>query len=99
MKKVQPKLKAGIDTRKVIGALAIVALAGIAAGLLLAPESGTKTRGKIKDKLKDLAQELMDKMKAEAKMLQLKAVELAKDGLENASQRVHQKAEDLHLHN
>lgn len=85
-------------TAKVFGALAIVALAGAAIGILFAPEKGGKTRDKITKSMKDLADDLMAGMKAEANSLMGKAQELetsAKSGLTNAAQTAQKKAGEL----
>jgi gas vesicle protein len=52
---------------KTIGSLALVALAGVAVGVLFAPRKGTKTRNKIAGGAKKMTKDLKNKMISEAK--------------------------------
>ena len=61
---------------KMIGALVIGGLVGATLGILFAPHKGSKTRSKLMRGAKDLAEDLKDKMKAEATALRNKASEL-----------------------
>ncbi|NDP22699.1 MAG: YtxH domain-containing protein [Paludibacter sp.] len=63
-------------TGKVLGALIVTALAGVALGILFAPDKGSTTRNKLVDKAKDLSEELKNKMRGEAAELRKKAEEL-----------------------
>ena len=82
---------------KIIASLALVGLAGAAVGILFAPNKGDKTRGKISDGLVDMADDLISKMKEEAKDLLSKATELedeAISGLDNVSGMMRKKAKE-----
>jgi len=50
------------NNSKILTALAAGAALGIAAGILFAPDKGSETRKKIKDKGKKLSQEVKDKL-------------------------------------
>ena len=83
---------------KMIASLALVGLAGAALGILFAPNRGEKTRGRIADGMLDMADELIGKMKDEAKDLLSKATELenvAIAGMDNVSGMMRKKAKEL----
>jgi gas vesicle protein len=91
-------MKNSNDTGKVIGALLVGTLLGAALGVLFAPYKGSKTRGKLVQGAKEIAEDLMEKVKEEATALRNKAEELetlAEDKMHNVVNNVKQKAENL----
>ncbi len=87
-----------MKSKKVWGALAITALAGVAIGVLFTSKNGEKTRKKIVKGLKKNADELIATMKTEASSLLEKAQELekvSKTKIENVAQSVQKKAGEL----
>lgn len=83
-------------TGKIIGALIIGSLTGVALGLLFAPEKGSKLRSNIIDGAKDLASDLKKRMTDEAAALRKKAEELedmAKEKAEDVFDNIKNKAE------
>lgn len=63
-------------TGKVIGGILIGTLVGAALGILFAPQDGTKTRNKIATGAKDLADDIVKKMKTKANTVASKAEEV-----------------------
>lgn len=62
MKSGENKLKTGgASVSKVVGTLAAGAAVGLAAGILMAPSKGKKTRAKLAGEAKDLAGKLKKK--------------------------------------
>jgi gas vesicle protein len=91
-------MKNSNDTGKVIGALLVGTLLGAALGVLFAPYKGSKTRSKLVAGAKEIAEDLMEKVKEEATALRNKAEELetlAEDKMHNVVNNVKQKAENL----
>lgn len=100
MKAGEDKNKKSGNASKIVGSLVAGAAVGLAAGILLAPEKGKKTRAKLMEDAKDLADNL--KKKAEngvehAKDLAGKLKKKTEDGLEDAedlADKLKKKAED-----
>lgn len=63
-------------TGKVIGGILIGTVVGAALGILFAPMDGTKTRNKIATGAKDLADDLVKKMKSTTDRVKGKAEEM-----------------------
>ncbi len=61
MKTGEDKNKKSGNGSKIVGALVTGAAVGLAAGILLAPEKGKKTRAKLMEDAKDLADKLKKK--------------------------------------
>jgi len=96
MKKVKPEKSMG--NLKMIASLALVGLAGAAIGILFAPYKGIKTRERIADGMLDMADDLITKMKDEAKDLLSKAAELedvAITSMDNVSGMMRKKAKEI----
>ncbi len=64
------------DTGKLIGVLVIGALVGAALGVLFAPDKGCITRKKLLGNVKDLADDVKQKMIEEANVFRARAEEL-----------------------
>jgi gas vesicle protein len=73
------------NTKIFLGFLAGV-VAGVAAGLLLAPERGTATRKLLLDKAKDLSQDALEKLNPQLE----KAGDLAKSFTETIGKTLHE---------
>jgi gas vesicle protein len=94
------------NTGKMVGSIAIGALAGVTLGVLFAPRKGTKTRNKIAGGAEKISKNLKKKMskeaknfkksiKKEAKIIKNKASEiegLVEDKMESASANLKEKA-------
>ena len=63
-------------TGKVIGGILIGTIVGAALGVLFAPQDGSKTRNTIATGAKDLADDLVKKMKTKANTVAGKAAEM-----------------------
>jgi gas vesicle protein len=86
------------DNSRVIGALLIGAIAGAAAGILFAPEKGSKIRNKLVSGAKELADDFKKTLKDEATALRLKVKELeelAKDKIHELGTSVKQKVDGV----
>lgn len=84
-------------TVKVISAVVVGALAGAALGILFAPEKGYRTRRNLMNGAKDLADDLVQRIKDEASVLRSKAddlEELAKEKFEEMTSSAKQDIEE-----
>ena len=63
-------------TGKVIGGILIGTVIGAALGILFAPQDGTKTRNKLTTGAKDMADDVVKKMKSTANTLKGKTKEM-----------------------
>jgi len=61
------------DSFKVIGAILAGAIAGATIGVLFAPHKGSKTRRRLVDGAKDIAEDIQSKLMEEASALRKKA--------------------------
>ena len=86
------------NTGAILGALLLGALTGAAAGILLAPHKGSKTRRKLINGAQGMADDFRSKLKDEALALRQKADELeavAKDKMHDIADGIRQKADAL----
>lgn len=86
------------DKSIIIGALLIGAFAGAVLGILFAPDKGDKTREKLMDGSKDLAEDLKKKLTDEADSIRSKFEELeaaAEKKLHDVVNNIKQKADAI----
>lgn len=79
------------ETGKIVSALLVGALCGVAIGVLFAPDKGSRTRRRLIGSAQDLAEDLKQKMKDEAEVFRARAEELeqlAENKLETLSHNV-----------
>lgn len=87
MKTGEDKNKKSGNASKIVGSLVAGAAVGLAAGILLAPEKGKKTRAKLMEDAKDLADKLKEKAEnglEGAKDMAGKLKKKAENGVEDA---------------
>lgn len=81
---------------KVIGTLALGAIAGAALGILFAPDKGSRTRQKLMNGASDITDDIKSRMKQEANALRKKADDLetlAAEKVNDITNNVKHKAE------
>lgn len=74
------------NTGKIIVAALIGTAAGAALGILFAPRKGIKTRGKLLNDMKDISEELTDKLKDAVDNLREQAEEIAEAGMDGINE-------------
>ncbi|MDF3027276.1 MAG: hypothetical protein K0S23_1583 [Fluviicola sp.] len=82
------------NTSRIVGSLVAGAAVGLAAGILLAPEKGKKTRAKLMDDAKDLTNKLKDKAN-DFKDKASNFKDQASDHIEEKANEIKDKANDL----
>lgn len=90
--------KSNTSTGKIVTAALIGGIAGAALGILFAPDKGSRTRKKIKEKGEDLADDFKDVMEKEAKKLKKKAnhmLEEVEDKYEDIKSQAFDKVEAM----
>jgi gas vesicle protein len=87
------------SNNKLIGALIVGAIAGAALGILFAPDKGSKTRSKLLNGAKELAEDFTKKMKEEAMALRNKAEEVEESAEEKANTMMNKEKPAVHNHN
>lgn len=93
-KKKQQKQVEGLSLGAVLVGALVGALAGALAMLLMAPQSGKKTRAKIEKKGKQLRQQAADTIEGGVEQVRTKANEVVTKANE-VSAKLHKQAEDL----
>ena len=70
------------NTGKMIAAALIGTAVGVALGILFAPRKGINTRGKLLSNVKDMTEDLTDKLKDTVNNLREQAEEMAENGID-----------------
>lgn len=86
------------NVSKMIGSLLVGAITGAAIGVLFAPSKGSKTRHRLMNGAKDMADEMTTKLKDEVAALRHKADEMeraAKDKMHDMTNQLKQKTDGM----